>query len=313
VSHALVRAAFVACFVVGTFRQAHAHDVAPAMIVFDEIAGASGFRLRIAVSDGSDARGLVIGLPSNCTRAGESVTCARPGLVGPLRVDGLLPGQTAIVRVHRVDREAATYLVPGDGIEVALGEARRSPISLPTAIRAGVEHFSVGIDHVLFVILLVLLERRPGRIAIALSAFTVAHAVTFALRSFAVVHISTRWVELLIALSVLSLALERSTRDERAVSTARAAFGFFAGLVHGLGFASALDVAQVERAASLRMIASFHVGLELAQLGVVAVVLFVLGRFRDERRERLTAIGTELAGCVAMALVIERSIAFVGS
>jgi hypothetical protein len=152
----------------------------------------------------------------------------------------------------------------------------------------GFLHILGGIDHLLFLLCLVLPLREPWPVVKAITAFTVAHSITLAAASLGLIP-SPLWfssaVEALIALSIVFLALENILRSgfrRRWVS----AFAF--GLVHGFGFASALgDSLQFAQGQLLVALASFNLGVEFGQLAVLVVVLpliaLLLRRIREER------------------------------
>lgn len=180
---------------------------------------------------------------------------------------------------------------------------------------SGLLHMLEGIDHLLFlgVLLLPLMlaaDRAIGRRLIEaakiLTAFTVAHGLTLWLAALGIVEVPARLVESVIALSIAATAIDNVVpflgRRRWLV-----AFGF--GLVHGLGFASALgplDLPPVELALSLL---AFNLGLEAAQLGVAVVVLplgYLLSRGVSIRRA-LLPLGSAAAGLMAMLWFAERA------
>src|SRR5690606_12694270 len=148
-----------------------------------------------------------------------------------------------------------------------------------------------GIDHLLFLLGLLLLARGWKRLLATISAFTVAHSITLAAASLDLVKLPSAPVEISIALSVLLLAIEvrlaqtsthaalRETSSGPLKLTLRwpwlVAFGF--GLLHGLGFASALSEVGLPRNAVAVALLGFNVGVEVGQVGIVACV-FALSR-----------------------------------
>jgi hydrogenase/urease accessory protein HupE len=156
-------------------------------------------------------------------------------------------------------------------------------------LRHGIEHILLGYDHLLFVFALILIVRSTRVLVWTITAFTLAHSITLALATLGVVHVPGPPVEATIALSILLLACEivRLHRGE-ASFTARwpwlVAFSF--GLLHGLGFASALANIGLPRGDVLLALFAFNVGVELGQLAFIAVVL---GLFALAKRIRLVA------------------------
>src|SRR5262249_12390020 len=143
----------------------------------------------------------------------------------------------------------------------------------------GIEHILFGFDHLLFVLALILIVRNTRLLLLTVTAFTVAHSITLSLATLGVVHVPRPPVEACIALSILLLASEivRSQRSQPSL-TARwpwaVAFSF--GLLHGLGFASALiDVGLPQGEVPLALFA-FNLGVEAGQLAFIAAVVGVI-------------------------------------
>jgi hypothetical protein len=153
-------------------------------------------------------------------------------------------------------------------------------------IREGMVHIWSGLDHVLFLLALLLpaaLVRtsdgwtpRAGLGPVArevlkvVTAFTVAHSITLCLSFLGVVAPPARWVEVAVALSVFSAAWN-NVRPFLPGRVWTIAFAF--GLVHGLAFAGALKGLALPTHARGLALAAFNVGVELGQLAIVAVVL----------------------------------------
>jgi hypothetical protein len=200
------------------------------------------------------------------------------GLVGQtVRIDGLVGGVTdVIVRVERRDGTTQTArLLPERPAFVVEAPAGRAAVA-GSYLRLGVEHILRGVDHLLFVLALLLVVRGGVQIFATLTAFTLAHSLTLAAASLGFVRVPGPPVEACIALSIAFVAAEvvHGLRGRPGL-TARApwvvAFGF--GLLHGLGFAGALaEVGLPARAIPLALLA-FNVGVEIGQLAFVAAVL----------------------------------------
>lgn len=188
-------------------------------------------------------------------------------------------------------------------------------------VRDGVGHIWTGLDHLLFLVALLLpapLARaggdwwpRPGlgraarEVLKVVTAFTVAHSLTLALAFFGVVSFPARWVETAIALSVFAAAWNnlRPFLPGRGWAMAMAF-----GLVHGLGFAGALrNLALPIRARGPALLA-FNVGVELGQLAIVALLLPLL--YMASRRRWYPRLGMGVGSLgiawIAALWVLER-------
>ncbi|MEO6879093.1 MAG: HupE/UreJ family protein [Gemmatimonadaceae bacterium] len=189
-------------------------------------------------------------------------------------------------------------------------------------VREGVHHILIGYDHILFLLSLLLpavwirsrvTDPRTGlsrtrwvpsdNLKLALTnvlkvvtAFTVAHSITLALSVFNLVNPPSRWVESIIAASVVLAALNNIWP---VISEARWKLTFVFGLVHGFGFASALKDAGLAKGALVGPLVGFNVGVEIGQLCIVAVVLPLAWSLRGTRTYR----GAFAAGSLAIAAV----------
>ena len=187
-------------------------------------------------------------------------------------------------------------------------------------VREGVHHILIGYDHILFLLSLLLpsvwirsavIDPRTGatstrwvssnnlRLALTnvlkvVTAFTVAHSITLALSVLDIVNPPSRWVESIIAASVVLAALNNIWP---LISEARWKLTFVFGLVHGFGFASALKDAGLAKGALAGPLVGFNVGVEIGQLCIVAVVLPIAWSLRGTRTYR----GAFAAGSLAIA------------
>jgi hypothetical protein len=140
----------------------------------------------------------------------------------------------------------------------------------------GIEHILLGIDHVLFVLALVLLVGGGWKLIKTITAFTLAHSITLSAAALGYVTLPGPPVEAVIALSIVYLAHELAVRDPRSPRLAErrpwlVAFPF--GLLHGLGFASALAELGLPHTEIPAALLAFNVGVEIGQL------LFVFALF----------------------------------
>jgi len=141
--------------------------------------------------------------------------------------------------------------------------------------KMGVTHIiPYGFDHILFVVSLCLLSNKIKTILWQASAFTVAHSITLALSVKGIIVAPGQVVEPIIALSIVFVAIENILLSE--LKPWRILIVFFFGLVHGLGFASALSEVGIPRNNFFTSILSFNLGVEIGQIGVI---VFVFGLF----------------------------------
>ena len=144
-------------------------------------------------------------------------------------------------------------------------------------IRLGIEHIWTGYDHILFLISLLMLGGELGYLLKVVTAFSLSHSVTLFLAALNIISVPSRWVEIAIALSIGYIASENLWKKEPKARW-QLAFGF--GLIHGLGFSSALQELDLPRTNLVTSLASFSVGIELGQWAIVLAVYFALAYLR---------------------------------
>jgi hydrogenase/urease accessory protein HupE len=149
-------------------------------------------------------------------------------------------------------------------------------------LRLGFTHIiPEGLDHILFVLGIFLLTTKLRPILVQVTAFTIAHSVTLGLTMYDVVSLPSRVVEPLIALSVAYVAIENIATSKLTPWRPAVVFGF--GLLHGMGFAGALTELKLPREEIIPALISFNVGIELAQLTVIAAAFFAVALwYRDK-------------------------------
>jgi hydrogenase/urease accessory protein HupE len=186
----------------------------------------------------------------------------------------------------------------------------------------GVEHILGGVDHLLFVLALLLLVRGVGRLVATVTAFTVAHSITLGAATLGWVHVPSAPVEATIALSIVflasALARRHAPRDHAAQDDLTGRFpwvvAFSFGLLHGFGFAGALTEIGVPQHAVPLALLFFNVGVELGQLAFVAAVLALGWLLRRVWRGEPVWWPSAAAygiGSVAALWLIERTVAII--
>jgi hypothetical protein len=155
-------------------------------------------------------------------------------------------------------------------------------------LKLGFEHIvPFGIDHILFVVCLCLLNTKFKTVLWQATAFTVAHSITLALSIQNIFTLPGSIVEPIIALSILFIALENLLFRE--LKPWRLAIVFLFGLIHGLGFASALNEIGLPRDQFALSLITFNVGVELGQLLIISLVFsaMILFQKRSWYRQRI--------------------------
>ncbi len=240
------------------------------------------------------------------------------GLVGQtIRIEGKATGVSDVIaRVERLDGTSQVErLEAGAPRFTVRAPAGTGEIAWSYTV-LGFEHILGGIDHLLFVLALLLIVSGGMRIVATITAFTVAHSITLVVATLGWVSVPGPPVEAIIALSIVFVAAEiLHTRAGKPGLTARApwivAFSF--GLLHGFGFAGALAETGLPQTSIPVALLMFNVGVELGQLFFVAVVLLLwaIGR-RLIRREPHWALplAAYAIGSVAAFWTVERVASF---
>ena len=206
------------------------------------------------------------------------------GLAGQtLNIEGLEAFTTdVLIRVEDADGQIETHLIkPADP-----GVTLNSPAKARgrwTYLTLGIEHIALGIDHLLFVLGLLLIVGNRWTLIKTISSFTVAHSITLAIATLAQIRLPAAPIDALIALSILFLAPEviRLWRGQTSL-TIRYPWlvAFMFGLLHGFGFASGLaDLGLPQDEIPLALLL-FNGGVELGQLAFVFLVIAMERAFR---------------------------------
>jgi hydrogenase/urease accessory protein HupE len=203
----------------------------------------------------------------------------------------------------------------GDDARQALLDAMRTsvtitaPAPLWTTLQrylvSGIEHIFLGYDHIAFLVAILLWADRVWPVVKAVTAFTIAHSITLSLAALGVVTIPATIVETAVAASIVFVAVENFfSRDID--HRWRITFPF--GLIHGLGFAGALQQFGLPSEAVLPALAAFNIGVEIAQVAIVLLVfpaLLAIDRLASgsaaPARPRLLVFG--LSGMIAALAV----------
>jgi hydrogenase/urease accessory protein HupE len=239
-----------------------------------------------------------------------------------------LRGQT--LRIEGLEATITDVLVRvsfADGISWVERLTPRQPSTLipvrPTAwnvagtyLGLGVEHILTGVDHLLFVLALLLLTTGTWRLVKTVTAFTVAHSITLGLATLGIVHMPPKPIEAVIALSIVFVAAEiLRTREGKIGLAARMPWivAFTFGLLHGFGFAGALSEVGLSEGQIPVALLFFNLGVEAGQLLFIAGVLALVAlarRIRVAWPRWVTLAPPYAIGSMAMFWVIQRVAAF---
>jgi hypothetical protein len=283
----------LANFLVWPATAARAHALDPAFLELQDLGGNSWRVLwRVPQVNGAPMAISVV-LPQSCT-PGEAppfsfdgrgftavwvVSCPDGIEGGEISVPGLDATQTDVLVRYELSPGVAesNRLTPGSSTFTV--PAPLGPIGvLRTYFALGVSHILSGTDHLLFVFALLLLIPNRRTLIGAVTAFTVAHSLSLAAATFGWIVLPSPPVEAVIALSIMFLAAELfrpAGTGLRLTERYPWSVAFTFGLLHGLGFAGALQEIGLPAGDVPLALLSFNLGVEAGQLVFIAFVLTV--------------------------------------
>jgi hypothetical protein len=186
--------------------------------------------------------------------------------------------------IRRADGQSRTEWIDGwnwSGVIDLSGQFRRAErfeIVREYAALGFTHILPKGVDHILFVLGLLLLSVRIRPVLAQVTTFTLAHSITLGLTMYGVLTLPSRIVEPLIALSIAYVAVENLVTRE--LTPWRLALVFMFGLLHGMGFAGVLADVGMPRGDFLTALLSFNAGVEAGQLTVIAVAALCVAWYR---------------------------------
>lgn len=235
------------------------------------------------------------------------VRCPGPLAGGTIGLDGLgAVLSEGVVRVALADGSGGSHVLTPAAPSWRVPR-RQGAWQVATGYTGlGVRHILGGADHLLFLLGLLLLVRRPRAVLLTETAFTFSHSLSFSATALGWVHVYAPAAEACIALSLVLLALDVG-RPARPWQGAALALVF--GLVHGLGFAGGLSEIGLPDGAVATALLGFALGVELGQVAFLAVLLgalLLVQRWRAAWVPRLCDAGAYLIGTTGAWWLIGR-------
>ena len=184
-----------------------------------------------------------------------------------------------------------------------------------TYVRRGVDHVLDvnGYDHLLFLMVLAVpyVFKDWKRVLLLVTLFTLGHTLSLILATYDVVSVNSKLVEFLIPVTILITAVYNVFTAGKKDKGKKIGLLFFAtlffGLIHGLGFARYLNMIADQSVSKLKLLVAFALGIEIAQVIIVFVVLF-LGYlfqtiFRFSRRDWVMVLSAVVVGLVIPMII----------
>jgi len=309
-----------------------AHEVRPGYLQLKQIDQQTYEMFWKVPSIGDAAPKLRVVLPGNP----EITQIGRPQFSGTfivfnyhVKFKGPLSGQTlfieglkktlidVLVRIEYLTGEEVVFMLQPDKDQMVVPGRTTTWDVIKTYTYLGMIHIWMGIDHLLFVLALMIITLGFKKILKTITAFTVAHSITLSLSILGYASLPGPPVEAVIALSIVFLAVEiLRIQEGKQTLTSRKPWlvAFVFGLLHGFGFAGALTDVGLPQTEIPLALAFFNVGVEIGQIAFVIVVLMALWALRklNWKKGSYQKIAPYAIGSVAAFWVVERVVGFWG-
>ena len=165
----------------------------------------------------------------------------------------------------------------------------------------------LGFDHILFILCLFFLNSNVRSVVLQCTVFTIAHSITLGLTAASIILPPSVWVEALIAFSIVIAAVENILHSQ--LSRWRLLIVFIFGLVHGMGFATALSEIGMPTQHFFAALLAFNVGVELGQIAIILLAWFGLAKWLHQKpwyKTRIVYPLSSLMACIALYWTIQR-------
>jgi hypothetical protein len=262
-------------------RELCAHEATLGVIEFREVRPGA-FVGRWTMEPAIGAARVDLRVPPHCFLRLPEMNCGEKGLVGPITITNLGADMSAVlIKIIPIADQPRSYTISTANPVVSLlgtgAPTLQTWIELArTYVNYGIDHILLGADHLLFVLGLIWIVGGGWRLVKTITAFTIGHSASLAAAAFGIIGVPERPLNACIALSIVFVGVEivKQQRGETGL-TARYpwAVAFSFGLIHGIGFASALAGLGLEHRLLPAALHFFNVGVEIGQLAFVLLVL----------------------------------------
>jgi hydrogenase/urease accessory protein HupE len=246
---------------------------------------------------------LVIPFNTNCDHA-EKLTIHYSGFFDQDSNHKLLVNAS-------INNQLFNGLINKDQQEITLGKNNSWLTTAKDFTIEGIIHIWIGIDHILFLLCLLLActlykqnKQYFSSILIIVSLFTLAHSITLTAMSLGWIQFSSRWIEVGIAATVLFSALNNIIQMSKRVYLLTFCFG----LLHGLGFASVLGELGIPNYQPWIAVVFFNLGVEIGQVAIVLMILplLILARRLVSNFQFWLKMGSAIIALISINWVFQR-------
>jgi hydrogenase/urease accessory protein HupE len=317
----------VALLTLAVVQSAYAHEVRPGYLELRQTDAGMYAVLWKVPAVGEMRLSIHPRFPENCRVVGEvtsyrgsdsyaerlSIACPS-GLNGrTIAIDGLGATMTDVLfRIEFADGTTWTQRLKPSVPAAVIPETVSRLQTAGVYLKLGVEHILSGVDHLLFVLALIILTRGGWKLVKTVTAFTLSHSVTLTAATLGFVHVPQRPVEAVIALSIVFVAtkivkVRRGIKSITVSAPWMVAFSF--GLIHGLGFAGGLSDAGLPALHIPTALLFFSLGVESGHFLFIGVVMFLIvltRRVRIPFPRWAELVPPYAIGTIAMFWVIQR-------
>jgi HupE / UreJ protein len=165
----------------------------------------------------------------------------------------------------------------------------------------------LGFDHILFILGIFLLNSDIKSVIIQCSVFTLAHSITLGLAATGFILPDSRIIEPMIAISILFVAIENIFHNK--INSWRLLIIFLFGLIHGMGFASAIGEVGLSRTHFLGSLLFFNIGVEFGQITIILAAYFFIAKWFGRKEwyyKRIVYPASSTIACISLYWTIER-------
>lgn len=245
-----------------------------------------------------------------------TVNCENPSTPLQIKLEGLTENISTLIHLTSANGlEYEALLKPGNmQFEPAKLFTNTPPQNHYNFIIEGIKHILSGLDHLLFLLLILLLisNNKPKTLLLTITAFTLGHSATLSLAVLDVIRISPLFTETLIAASLVFLAAEIVRNKPTITFRFPAVIAGFFGLFHGLGFANSLAEIMSNSVSQIWALATFNIGVEIGQL-LFVVPCWIAIRFLNnwaqispQLTEKVTLLVAYCGGTLGVVWAIQR-------
>lgn len=323
------RILFVIFFLLETSTLLFAHTIRPAYLEVSAI-GEKSYHVKWKVPIEENVRLTVMpNFPKNCIANKDSLysvedkdivlsywtlSCEETLLGQEISIDNLEKDQVDVLFYFNDNGHSYFKKIDSKNSVAKIDESKATFTVIKEYTFLGIKHILVGYDHLLFVLGLLFIVLQWKMLIKTITAFTVAHSITLGFSVLGYVFVEIKFIEALIALSIIILAVEIIYAHYGKVGLLTKypwAVAFFFGLIHGFGFASVLMELGLPQSHLTLALLFFNIGIEVGQLLFIAVLIslyFILKKlFPKEQLLRGKVFLVYFMGSMAAYWLIERT------